>query len=74
MGKHTLTPKFNPKFKWSFFFARTNKRISMIVIFLLCINVRETEEVIKNGQSRETGNIGYTRRRQTQPKTQHNMC
>ena len=24
---------------------------------------------IKNGQSRETGNIGYTRRR----KTQHNM-
>jgi len=27
---------------------------------------------IKNGQSRETGNIGYTTRRKT--KTQHNMC
>jgi hypothetical protein len=23
------------------------------------INVRETEGIIKNGQSRETGNIGY---------------
>jgi hypothetical protein len=29
-----------------------------------------TEGAIKNGQARETGNIGYTRRR----KTQHNMC
>jgi len=27
------------------------------------INVTETEGVIKNGQSRETGNIGYTRHR-----------
>ena len=35
----------------------------------LWINVREnTEEVIKKGQSRETGNIGYTRRRQTKQK------
>ena len=29
-----------------------------------------TEGAIKNGQSRDTGNIGYTRRRKT--KTQHN--
>jgi hypothetical protein len=38
------------------------------------INVRETEESIKNGQSRETGNLGWPRRRQTKQKTQHNMC
>jgi hypothetical protein len=25
--------------------------------------LEDTEEPIKNGQSRETGNIGYTRRR-----------
>jgi len=30
--------------------------------------------VIKNGQTRETGNIGYTRWRKTKQKTQHNMC
>jgi len=29
---------------------------------------------MKNGQSRETGNIGYTRSRKTKQKTQHNMC
>jgi hypothetical protein len=29
-----------------------------------------TEGAIKSGQTRETGHIGYTRRR----KTQHNMC
>ena len=27
-----------------------------------------TEGAIKNGKSRETGNIGYTRRRQTKQK------
>ena len=32
--------------------------------------LRNTEGAIKNGQSRETGNIGYTRRRQA--KQQHN--
>jgi len=39
------------------------------------INVRETEEVIKNGQSRDTGNIGYTRHRTktNKTKTQHNL-
>jgi hypothetical protein len=32
-----------------------------------------TEEAIKNGQSRETGNIGFTRRRKTKQK--HNtLC
>ena len=30
--------------------------------------LENTEEVIKKGQSRETGNIGYTRRRQTKQK------
>ena len=33
-----------------------------------------TEGAIKKGQSRETGNIGHTRRRKTMQKTQHNMC
>ena len=48
-------------------------------------NVRKYRRVIKNGQSRETGNIGYTRhrtkakqinkkRKKNQTKTQHNMC
>jgi len=32
--------------------------------------LENTEGAIKNGQSRETGNIWYTRWR----KTQHNMC
>ena len=30
--------------------------------------LENTEGTIKNGQSRETGNIGYTRRRQTKQK------
>ena len=35
-----------------------------------------TEEAIKNGQSGETGNIGYTRHKANtnKTKTQHNMC
>ena len=32
----------------------------------------QDEGAIKDGQSRETANIGYTRRRKT--KTLHNMC
>jgi hypothetical protein len=32
--------------------------------------VENTEGAIKNGQSRETGMLGYT----IQTKTQHNMC
>jgi len=34
-------------------------------------NPENTEGAIKNGQSRETGNIGYTRPRKT--KQTHNM-
>ena len=34
--------------------------------------LENTEGEFKNGQSRDTGNIGYTRRRQTN-KSQHNM-
>jgi hypothetical protein len=30
--------------------------------------LENTEGAIKNGQSRETGNIGYTRRRKTKQK------
>jgi hypothetical protein len=30
--------------------------------------LEKTEGAIKNGQSRETGNIGYTRQRQTKHK------
>ena len=33
--------------------------------------LENTQEPIKNGQSRETGNIGYTRQRQTKQNT---MC
>ena len=32
------------------------------------INVREYRRAIKNGQSREIGNIGYTKRRKTKQK------
>jgi hypothetical protein len=46
--------------------------IFIFVLYLDYFNVKmmkytlvNTEEVIKNGQSRETGNIGYTTRRQT---------
>ena len=33
--------------------------------------LENTEVLIKYGQSRETGDIGYTRRRQTKQKTQY---
>ena len=36
--------------------------------------LEKTEGAIKNGQSRETGNIGRTRQRKTKQKTPHNMC
>ena len=36
--------------------------------------LENAEGAIKNGQSRKTGNIGYTRRKQTKTKTQHTMC
>ena len=36
------------------------------------INVRENRRTIKNGQSRDTGNIGHTRHRTKTNKTQHN--
>jgi hypothetical protein len=36
--------------------------------------LENTEGAIKNRQSRETGNIGYIRRRQEIQNTQHNMC
>ena len=36
-------------------------------------NPENTEEAIKNGQSRETGNIAHTRRRQTKQK-HHTTC
>jgi len=32
------------------------------------IKVKELRRVIKNGQSKETGNIGYKRRRKTKQK------
>ena len=38
-------------------------------------NPEKTEGAIKNGQSRETGNIGYIRQRKKKTKkTQHNKC
>ena len=38
------------------------------------VNVREYRMGNQNEQSRETGNIGYSRRRKTKQKKQHNMC
>ena len=42
------------------------------------IHVRAAEEAIKNGQSRETGNIGYTiykkKKTNKENSTQQNMC
>jgi hypothetical protein len=35
--------------------------------------LENTEEAIKNGQSRETGNIGYTKQRKTQRNWQHRV-
>jgi hypothetical protein len=35
--------------------------------------LENTEGAIKNGESRETGNIGDTQRRKRKQKTQHNM-
>jgi hypothetical protein len=36
--------------------------------FVIQINIKNTEATIKHGQSRESGNIGYTRRRQTKQR------
>jgi hypothetical protein len=46
----------------------------MHAVITIIINIRETEGAIKNEQSRETGNIGYTGQRQTKRKMQCNMC
>ena len=46
----------------------------MFVLHLLQQRLENTEGEIKNVQSRETGNIGYTRRSQNKIKIQHNMC
>jgi len=40
---------------------------------LTLINVREYRRENKKGQSRETGNIGYTKRRKTKQK-QNTLC
>ena len=36
--------------------------------------LENTEGAIKNGHSREPGNIEYTRRTKTKQKYRHNMC
>ena len=36
--------------------------------FVIQINIENTEAKIKHGQSKESGNIGYTRRRQTKQR------
>ena len=36
--------------------------------------LENTERAIKNGQSRETGNIEYIKHKTKTNKTQHNMC
>ena len=41
------------------------------VLRLFLIKVRETKGAMKNGQSRETGNIGYTRHKTKTNKTKN---
>ena len=36
--------------------------------------LENTEGAIKNGQSIETGNIGYIRHKTNKTNTQHNIC
>ena len=43
------------------------------LINILAIQVIETKGAIKNGQSRETGNIEHTRHKTKTNKTKHNM-
>jgi alpha-ketoglutarate-dependent taurine dioxygenase len=45
-----------------------NLRRVINYITLYSINVRENRRGDQNGQSRETGNLGYTRRRKTMQK------
>ena len=52
----------------------TGLRTRVNLIFESTSSKRITEGVIKNGQSRETGYIGYTRYKTKQKKTLHNMC
>ena len=48
---------------------RVLRKLKRIISLLIdSINVREYRRGIKNGQSRETGNIGYTKQRQTKQK------
>jgi hypothetical protein len=68
---------------WYIFFRTITERSFKYIIFscwgvapptALVMNIKytveNTEGAIKNGQSRETGMLGYT----IQTKTQHNMC
>jgi hypothetical protein len=48
--------------------ARTWRRVSKNASYTLQINVWELRRDNQNGKSRETGNIGYTRRRKTKQK------
>jgi hypothetical protein len=48
--------------------------LTKTVLFTVHVYMLEnTEGAIKNGQSRETGNIGYTRQRKTKQK-HHTIC
>jgi hypothetical protein len=48
--------------------------LTKTVLFTVQVYMLEnTEEAIKNGQSRETGNIGYTKQRKTQRNWQQSF-
>jgi len=47
------------------FYLIYQNRVNWLIMY---INLENTEGVIKNGKSRETGNIGYTVRRKTKQK------
>jgi hypothetical protein len=48
-------------------------KVALNTIILTLTHIFHIPGKWTNGQSRETGNIGYTRRRQTKQKTQHDM-
>jgi hypothetical protein len=50
--------------------------LAINIIIRIKKTLEKTEGAIKNGQSRETGEIGYTKHKTKtiKQKTQHNMC
>jgi hypothetical protein len=59
---------------WIFIQCLFSYHIQIICLGFYAVTLENTKGAIKNGQSRETGKIGHTRRRQTKQNMQHNIC